>query len=66
MENIWTGKNNRTGRVPESVFNGQFIGMKCSGDKCRVLFSSVKDINNDRVFNRSSTIYLAVKESAIQ
>ena len=44
MENIWTGKNNRTGRVPESVFNAQFIGMKCSGDKCRVLFNSVKDI----------------------
>ena len=45
MENKWMNNNRgATGRVPESVFNAQFIGMNCSGDQCAVVFCAVKEM----------------------
>ena len=42
--NKWTNRTN--GRVPESVFNAQFIGKNCSGDQCGAIFVGLKEMFN--------------------
>ena len=42
--NKWTNRTN--GRIPESVFNAQFIGKNCSGDQCGAIFVGLKEMFN--------------------